>query len=42
MQTLEGALSDLVVRGLVTYDEAIGRSLYPKEVVQPAATPTQV
>jgi twitching motility protein PilT len=42
MQTLEAALSDLVTRRLVTYDEAIGRSLYPKEVSQPAPTPTQV
>jgi twitching motility protein PilT len=42
MQTLEAALSDLVTRGLVTYEDAIGRSLYPKEVSQPAATPTQV
>jgi len=42
MQTLEAALSDLVTRGLVTYDDAIGRSLYPKEVARPAATPTHV
>jgi len=39
MQTLEWALSDLVTRGLVTYDEALGRSLYPKEVAKPPATP---
>ena len=32
MQTLESALSDLVARGSVTYDDAVGRSLYPKEV----------
>jgi twitching motility protein PilT len=42
MQTLESALSDLVARGIVTYDDAVGRSLYPKEVPRPAATPTQV
>src|SRR5712691_7609944 len=39
MQTLEWALSDLVTRGLITYDEALGRSLYPKEVAKPPATP---
>ena len=37
MQTLEQALSDLVTRGVVTYDEALGRSLYPKEVAKPIA-----
>jgi twitching motility protein PilT len=42
MQTLESALSDLVSRGLVTYDDAVGRSLYPKELPKPTATPTQV
>jgi twitching motility protein PilT len=42
MQTLESALSDLVSRGLVTYDDAVGRSLYPKELPKPAATPAQV
>ena len=40
MQTLEAALSDLVTRGIVTYDEAVGRSLYPKEVTKPIAVPT--
>src|SRR2546427_307676 len=39
MQTLELALSDLVTRGLVTYDEALGRSLYPKELAKPPAVP---
>ncbi len=47
MQTLEMALSALVTRGVVTYEEAVARSIYPKEVakppaghgVQPAATP---
>jgi twitching motility protein PilT len=42
MRTLEAALSDLVTRGLITYDDAIGRSLYPKEVAKPVATPSQV
>jgi hypothetical protein len=40
------ALSDLVTRGVVSYEEAVARSIYPKEVakppvvhgVQPAAT----
>jgi hypothetical protein len=32
MQTLERSLSDLVQRGLVTIDEARGRSLYPDEI----------
>lgn len=32
MQTLERSLSDLVQRGLVTLDEARGRSLYPDEI----------
>jgi hypothetical protein len=31
-----------VARGIVTYDDAVGRSLYPKEVPRPAVTPTQV
>jgi twitching motility protein PilT len=35
MQTLEQALSDLVRRGVVTHEEALGRSLYPKEVAKP-------
>jgi twitching motility protein PilT len=38
MQTLEMALSDLVRNDVVTYDEALGRSLYPKEVFRPAST----
>ncbi len=41
MQTLEGALSDLVARGLVTYDDALGRSLYPKELAEVAGTPVR-
>jgi twitching motility protein PilT len=31
MQTLEMALSDLVKRGVVTYEEALGRSLYRRK-----------
>jgi len=34
MQTLEAALSTLVMAGVVSYDEAISRSLYPKDVRQ--------
>jgi twitching motility protein PilT len=41
MQTLEAALSDLVTRGLVTYDDALGRSLYPKELANVAGVPVQ-
>jgi twitching motility protein PilT len=35
MSTLEASLSDLVTRGLVTYEEALSRSLYPKELAKP-------
>jgi len=35
MRTLEMALSDLVMRGVVDYEEAVGRSLYPKELAKP-------
>jgi twitching motility protein PilT len=42
MRTLEMALSDLVTRGLVTYDEALGRSLYPKEVAKPVSSTVEV
>jgi twitching motility protein PilT len=34
MQTLEMSLTALVKSGIVTYDEAVTRSLYPKEVEQ--------
>jgi twitching motility protein PilT len=34
MQTLEMSLSDLVTRGLISYEEALNRSLYPKEVAK--------
>ncbi|MGB9377589.1 MAG: type IV pilus twitching motility protein PilT [Mycobacteriales bacterium] len=34
MQTLEAALSALVVAGVVSYDEAISRSLYPRDIRQ--------
>ena len=41
MRTLEMALSDLVTRGLVSYEEALGRSLYPKELAKAAPVPVQ-
>lgn len=34
MQTLEASLSHLVVAGVISYDEAVSRSLYPKDVRQ--------
>ncbi len=37
MCTIETSLSDLVARGVVTHDDAVARSLYPKEVKAPAA-----
>jgi len=42
MRTLEMALSDLVTRGFVTYEDALGRSLYPKEVAKPATSTVEV
>ena len=35
MQTLEMSLSDLISSDIVDYDEAVSRSLYPKEVTKP-------
>jgi twitching motility protein PilT len=35
MRTLEASLSELVAAGLVTHDEAVARSMFPKEVRQP-------
>jgi twitching motility protein PilT len=32
MLTLEAALNDLVAEGLITYDEAVARSMHPKEI----------
>ena len=34
MQTLEASLSQLVLAGVISYDEAVSRSLYPTEVRQ--------
>jgi twitching motility protein PilT len=39
MQTLEMSLSDLIARGMVSYEEALNRSLYPKELAK-GARPT--
>jgi twitching motility protein PilT len=35
MQTLEASLSELVANGVVTYDDAVARSLSPKEIAKP-------
>jgi len=35
MQTLEASLNALVQRGLITHENAISRSAYPKEIVPP-------
>ncbi len=32
MLTLEAALNELVAEGLITYDEAVARSMHPKEI----------
>jgi twitching motility protein PilT len=37
MQTLEMALSKLVRGGLIDREEAMARSLYPKEIAEPQA-----
>jgi twitching motility protein PilT len=39
MQTLEKSLTDLVQRGVVDYNEAMGRATYPREVLAPGAKP---
>ena len=36
MQTLETSLSELVADGVVSYEEAVARSMFPKEIRQPA------
>src|SRR3954453_1783652 len=36
MQTLEMSLNQLVTDGVVSYDEALATSLYPKEIARPA------
>lgn len=39
MQTLEASLSNLVASGVVSYDEAVQRTLHPEEVRRPVAPP---
>ena len=36
MQTLEMSLNNLVERGLITYEDAMSRSGFPKEIIEPA------
>jgi twitching motility protein PilT len=38
MSTLESSLSELVQSGIITYDEALNHSLYPKELARPAGS----
>jgi len=42
MQTLEMHLSELVTAGIVDRDEAVHRSLYPKEIARPQPVPATV
>jgi twitching motility protein PilT len=42
MQTLESGLNELLAEDLVEYDDALGLSMYPKEVRRPTRTPTEV
>ena len=35
MQTMEAALNALVQAGVITYEDAVDRSLYPKEIKAP-------
>jgi Tfp pilus assembly ATPase PilU len=36
MQTMEVALNNLVEQGVISYDDAVDRSLHPKEIRRPA------
>jgi len=42
MQTLEMHLSQLVTEGIIDRDEAVHRSLYPKEIARPTPVPATV
>jgi twitching motility protein PilT len=42
MQTLEMSLSQLVKDGIVSYEEALAVSLFPKELAKPAPVPVQL
>ena len=35
MRTLEASLSELVARGTITFEEALSRALFPKEIRRP-------
>jgi len=35
MQTMEAALNALVGAGVITYEDAVDRSLYPREIKAP-------
>ena len=37
MQTMEVALNELVEQGVITYENALDRSMYPKEIKHPPA-----
>jgi twitching motility protein PilT len=39
MQTMEVALNGLVEQGLISYDDAVARSQYPREIKGPAPVP---
>ncbi len=39
MSTLESSLSDLVARSLITWEEALNYSLFPKELIRPGGMP---
>ena len=39
MQTMEIALNSLIEQGLITYEDAVVRSMYPKEIRPPAPVP---
>ena len=42
MQTLEMHLSELVTDGVIDRDEAVHRSLYPREIARPQVVPAAV
>jgi twitching motility protein PilT len=35
MQTMEASLNALIAAGVITYDDAVDRSLYPRELKAP-------
>jgi twitching motility protein PilT len=35
MQTMEVSLNALIAQGVITYEEALARSLHPKELMRP-------